>query len=150
MKSKLLLTIIFIFTFTTIAVASQETEYFAVFLEGKKVGHAIQTRIVQDNKVTTSEEVSMTISRFGIPIKVDTTETSIETLEGKPLGFESNMLMSNMVMKNVGTVKDGVITAQVTSMGQTRTQTMNWPDGALMYEGIRLLELKKGSAEGTT
>ena len=150
MKSKLLLTIIFIFTVTTIAAALQETEYFAVFLEGKKVGHAIQTRTVQDNKVTTTEVVSMTISRFGIPIKVDTTETGIETLEGKPLGFEANMLMSNVVIKTVGTVKDGVITAQITSMGQTQTQTNNWPEGALMYEGLRLLELKKGSAEGTT
>jgi len=31
----------------------EETEYFALFMEGKKVGHAIQNRVVTVSKVTT-------------------------------------------------------------------------------------------------
>jgi hypothetical protein len=50
---------------------SDETEYFAVFMEGKKVGHAIQSRVVSDGKVTTSEQVSLTISRGGISMTIE-------------------------------------------------------------------------------
>ena len=47
--------------------ASGQEEYFAVFMEGKKVGYAIQNRIVAKGKVTTSENVKITVSRIGIP-----------------------------------------------------------------------------------
>jgi hypothetical protein len=43
----------------------EETEYFAVLMEGKKVGYAIQNRAVAGNKVTTSVELKITLSRMG-------------------------------------------------------------------------------------
>ncbi len=78
---------------------SDETEYFAVFMEGKKVGHAIQSRTVSENKVTTSEDVSITISRGGISMTVEMKETSIESTSGEPLGFESTQKLGAMAMK---------------------------------------------------
>ena len=68
--------------------AVEETEHFAVFIEGKKVGYAIQSRVVADGNVTTSQKVSITMSRDNVPVTVKTTETSIETADGEPLGFE--------------------------------------------------------------
>ena len=50
--------------------ASTEVDYFAVFMEGKKVGYAVQSRIESDGKVTNSEKARLTISRTGIPITV--------------------------------------------------------------------------------
>ena len=61
------------------ALASTDTEYFAVFMEGVKVGYSIQTRRVSNEKVTTTEQVNMTISRFNVPISMNMVETSIET-----------------------------------------------------------------------
>ena len=49
---------------------ADETEYLAIFMEGKKVGHAIQSRVVSENKVTTSEEVSITVSRAAVPVTI--------------------------------------------------------------------------------
>ena len=66
-----------------------DIEYLAVFMEGQKVGHAILTRVVTGAKVVTTEEVSITISRAGIPITINSSEVSIETSDGKPLGFKS-------------------------------------------------------------
>ncbi|MHC4743453.1 MAG: hypothetical protein ACYS8Z_16175, partial [Planctomycetota bacterium] len=82
----------------------EEKEYFAVFMEGKKVGHAIQTRSEADGKVRTSEDVSITINRMGVPVTVRMSETSIETPEGKPLGFETSQWMGTMEMKMTGRV----------------------------------------------
>jgi hypothetical protein len=131
------------------ASVSGETEYFAVFMEGKKVGHAIQSRIVADGKVSTTEEVSITISRAGVPVTMNMAETSIETTDGRPLGFESVQNLGIMTMKVAGTVStQGTAEVTVTSMGAEQKNTMEWPKGAVMAEGLRLLTLKKGLKEG--
>ena len=69
-------------------VVAEETEYFAVFMEGKKIGHAIQSRDVVDGNVVTTEKASMTISRDGVAVTMNMMETFIETTDGKPLGFK--------------------------------------------------------------
>lgn len=129
--------------------AAQEAEYFAVFMQGKKVGHAIHTRSVEGDTVTTSEDVSITISRIGIPVTVRMTETSVETATGKVLSFESVQLLGAMTMKVAGTVRsDGLVELVNSSMGTRRKSTMDWPDGAVMAEGLRLMTIEKGLAPG--
>ena len=127
-----------------------ETEYFAVFMEGKKVGHSTLSRVVADGKVTTTEKVNLTLSRAGVPISIDTTETSIETVGGKPLGFETIQNIGMTPMKIRGTVSEnGMVEMTVNMMGQEQKSTFEWPSGAVMAEGTRLLELEKGLKEGS-
>jgi len=129
---------------------SNETEYLAVFMENKKIGHAIQSRVVSDEKVTTSEQVSLTISRGGISMTIEMTETSIEMTSGEPLGFEVTQQLGAMAMKVTGQVdKQGEVTLTTTSMGAEQKNTLQWPQGAVMAEGLRLMTLKKGLKEGT-
>ena len=73
--------------------APDDAEYFAVFMAGKKVGYSIQSRIVADDKVTTSQKVNITISRAGAVVTMDVTETSVETTDGKPLSFEVEQVL---------------------------------------------------------
>ena len=127
----------------------EEAEYFAVFMEGKKVGYAVQSRSQAGGKVTTSEDVSITMSRAGVPITVNMKETSIETPQGKPLGFETRQLLGTMEMKTAGTVDEqGVINLTTSSMGTEQKTTLPWPEGAVMSEGLRLLTEEKGLEEG--
>jgi len=133
------------------ALVSGETEYFAVFMEGKKVGHAIQSRVVADGNVATTEEVSITISRAAIPVTMQMTETSIETTDGRPVAFESVQNLGIMMMKVAGTVsKEGTAEVTVASMGAEQKSTQEWPSGAVMAEGLRLLTLKHGLKEGVS
>jgi hypothetical protein len=146
--------VIFTFLFSTSLAGSKtdsdETEYLAVFMEGKKIGHAIQSRGVSDEKVTTSEQVSLTISRGGISMTIEMTETSIETTSGEPLGFEVTQQLGAMAMKVTGRIdKQGQVTLITNSMGAEQKNTLQWPQGAVMAEGLRLLTLKKGLKEGT-
>ena len=131
--------------------AAEETEYFAVFMQGKKVGHAAHTRSVEGDRVTTSEDVSITISRLGIPLTVRMTDISVETTTGKPLSFESIQVLGTMtVIKVTGTVgSDGMVELVSTSMGAEQKTTIPWPDGAVMSEGLRLVTLEKGLAPGS-
>lgn len=133
---------------------SEDTEYLAVFMESKKVGHAIQSRVVADGKVTTTEKVTITLSRANVPVTINMTETSIETIDGKPLGFEVVQELAAIVMKTVGTVvyrtdEQGKVNLTTTSMGAEQKSTFEWPSGAVMAEALRLLTLKKGLKEGT-
>jgi len=131
------------------AAQEDETQYFAVFMGGKKVGHSIQRRVVSGGEVKTSEEVNITMSRMNIPLSMHVVETCIETVGGKPLGFESVQEMSLMQMKVSGRLDQaGTVHLSVESMGQVQEQTMVWPQGAVMAEGLRLLTLKKGLKQG--
>ena len=82
----------------------EETEYFALFMDGKKVGYAIQNRVIAGNKVTTSVELKITLSRVGVSVSVKTQAMTIETIDGKPLGFELEQALGMMVTKTVGTI----------------------------------------------
>lgn len=127
-----------------------ETEYFAVFMEGKKVGHAMQSRVVADANVTTTIEMDITISRLNIPVRMKTSEAHIETTDGKPLGFESVQEFSGMTATMTGTIDDkGMVNLTTASMGAEQKSNFEWPSGALMAEGLRLLHLEKGLKEGS-
>ena len=129
--------------------AASETEYFAIFMEGKKVGYAIHTRQATEKKVTTTEKVNTTMSRVGVPVTITITETSLETIDGRPLAFEVVQDFSMMTMKIAGTVNEqGTVDVTITSMGAEQKSTLEWPKGAVMAEGLRLLTLKKGLKEG--
>ena len=131
-------------------VVSDETEYLAVYMEGKKVGYAIQSRSVSDGQVTTREEITITISRLGVSMTMEMNETSIETTAGEPIAFESEQKLGAVVMTMRGQVdKQGQVSLTTTSMGAPQKSTFQWPEGAVMAEGLRLLSLKRGLQEGT-
>jgi len=127
-----------------------ETDYFAVFLEGKKVGHSVQTRLAEQTTITTTAKTSITISRLNTPITMNILETCVETAGGKPLSFESVQELSAMMVKVAGTIdKSGTVNLTATSMGTEQKSSLEWPEGAVMAEGLRLLHLQKGLKEGS-
>ena len=149
MRIRCLLAILLTLSAWPVVARPDQTEYLAVFMEGKKVGYAVHTRTLADQKVTTGAEVSITISRAGVAVTIKMTETSIETSDGKPLGFEVTQQLGAMVMKVVGSVNtQGVVNLTSMAMGAEQKSTLEWPKGAVMAEGLRLLELKEGLRQG--
>jgi len=126
-----------------------ETEYYAVLMEGHKIGHAVHVRDVQSGKVTTTEQVNMVIGRGDISMAVSTVETCIETTDGKPIGFAYTQDLSGMSQKMTGKINEqGKLEVAIMGAGMSQQQTIDWPKGAVMAEGMRLLELKKGPGRG--
>jgi hypothetical protein len=125
---------------------SDETEYFAVFLQGKKVGYTIQDRVVEDDKVTTSINTKMTVIRFGVSVSFKIKASTFETIDGKPLGFELEQVFGTVATKTIGSIDErGRV---ITRTGRQKTE-FDWPNGAVMPEGMRLIHLKHGLMEGT-
>ena len=130
----------------------EETEYFAVFMEGKKAGYAINKRVVSESEVITSDELSLTLSRAGISMSVTMNTKIVETADGKPLGFEcvQDLGLMNVKIEVSGTVQpDGKLILINRSAGSEQKSIVEWPSGALMAEGSRLLQEEKGLQEGT-
>lgn len=127
-----------------------ETEYFAVFMGGKKVGYAKHIRRVAGGKVTTVETMVVTIGRGGVALTAREVERHVETVGGKPLAFKSVQDMGILITTIEGTVSDGKLTATITTGRNVQKRIMDWPDGAMMSEALRLLERKKGLGKGTT
>ncbi len=128
---------------------SDETEYYAVFSGGKKIGYSTRNRVEADGKVTTIDTVSITIKRAGEPVKMTTTETNIETTDGKPLGFKLAQNLGASIMSVSGKVDElWIVDVTATSMGKEQRKSIGWPSGAVLAEGLRLLQLEKGLQEG--
>jgi hypothetical protein len=126
-----------------------ETEYYAVLMEGAKVGYATHSREVSGGKVTTTEVVDVTLSRMGIALNSKTTETCVETIRGEPISFASDQGMAMMVMKTEGTIsRDGMMKVRSSGAGEGQETSVPWPQGAVMAEGLRLMEMEKGLKEG--
>lgn len=138
----------FVWGAVVFAETTTETDYMAILLEGKKIGHAAHTRVVDGATVTTREYLTMTLGRGGQAIRIQTTESHTETLDGKPLSFEMLMNMSGMEQKRTGKVADGKVTVVVEGMGSRQETTVDWPKGALLNQGLRLLQEKKGLTQG--
>ncbi len=142
--------LVLVVTTVLVGAESADVEYLAIFLQGKKVGHAIQTRVVGGDTVTTTEQAAITISRAGVPVTVDTTEVCIETTDGKPISFSSVQDLGMMQMRIRGELTpQHKLRVTVSSAGTQQVQTIDWPEGAVMAEGLRLLALKKGLKQGT-
>ena len=134
----------------SLSVAETETDYMAILMQGQKIGHAVRTRTAESDKVTTTESFSMTLGRGGQAVSVASQEKHIETIEGKPLGFEMSLTTSGVEQKTTGTVHGGKVTISRQVMGQAQELTVDWPGDAMLSEGLRQVQLNKGLAPGTS
>ncbi len=146
---KLLVALVFALCPFTLFAADDEKQYFAVFMDGKKIGHAINSRTVTPTQVTTSVSLSLSITRAGMAINVGQSEITYETPKGKPIGFKTIVEMSGMKQSVAGKILGDKIQVTADVAGTSQTQSLDWPQGALMSEGLRLLQLEKTLAPGT-
>ena len=133
------------------AAAEKKVEYMAVLVGGKKVGHVVHTREVTGGKVATTEDMTITINRMGVSMTVRQVESALETTAGKPLSFKAVQdlgIMSQTMEGTIGT--DGTVEVTITAGQNTRKTKLEWPTGAVLAEGLRLLSASKGLKEGTT
>lgn len=90
--------------------AQEHADYYAMMMDGKKVGYAVQRRVAAEGQVTSTEQVHIAINRVGVPVTLDLTETAIETPDGKPLGFQAIQNFSLMTVMIKGKVRaDGTM-----------------------------------------
>lgn len=147
MKNKRLVCFVVVFLgFGASALGQIQTQYYAVMLSGKKVGHAVYSRHLGGGRVTTTNKMKLTISRVGVQVTVEMTETTVETPDGKPLGFTVVQNLGALPITIEGKITEDGKILLTPSVGPPR----DFPHGALMSEGMRILQLEKGLKAGTS
>ena len=124
-------------------------QWFTVLLDGRKIGSFESTRVVRDGRVVTSQILDLSIDRAGVSVALSSRETSDETPDGKPLGFQSVTKLSGGETTIEGTLRDHTLLVKTNTGGAAQQREMPWPQGALLPEGLRLAGIRQGLAAGT-
>jgi len=124
--------------------------WMSVLLDGRKIGQMHTTRRVDGDRVRTTQAMQIEIERSGLKLGMSTSETDEETLDGKPLRFESRTKISGIESVQTGVIRaDGKLDVTTEVGGAKQARTLDWPQGALLAEGLRLAEEKHGLTPGT-
>ena len=130
--------------------AKVEKTYFAVFINGKKVGYSKHIRRIVDNKVITENFSVITIGRMGVPMTVRIFQKNVETISGKPLAFTVVQNLGVISSKTEGVIDEaGKVHITITTGSNVVRRTFDWPADAVMDQGLLLIEKKMGHKEGT-
>ena len=121
--------------------ATSETQWYSVLLDGRKIGQFESTREVRDTRVITRQSMHIQIERAGTRMELGSSETSEETLDGKPLAFDNTSRMSGSETRIVGLVDGRRVAVRTHNAGAWSERTIDWPRGALLPEGLRLAML---------
>ena len=124
-------------------------DWAEVYMAGGKVGYAHSTMNRDGDLIHTRAETVMKIGRVDQPVKIATTQSTTETLDGKPVSFASEMDASVMKTATRGSVKGGKVTIVSSQFGVEQTQSFDYPAGALMTWGLLKESLRRGFKPGT-
>jgi hypothetical protein len=129
--------------------ASEET-WYSVHLDGRKIGHMRTLRAEEpDGRIRHEQTLSLTIERSGARLGLATDERSWESAAGEPLAFEHEVDSAGSVTRTRGTLRGGRIEVETEQQGRVQRQRLDWPKGALLAEGQRLVAERAGFAPGT-
>jgi hypothetical protein len=130
--------------------AAADDTWMSVLLDGRKIGSMHTVRSVDGERVRTTQAMQIELERSGLKVALSTSETDEETREGRPLRFESRTKISGIENVQTGTIgADGKLEVATEVGGAKQVRTLAWPQGALLAEGLRLVEEKHGFTPGT-
>ncbi len=124
-------------------------QWFTVLLDGRKIGSFESKREVRGKQVVTTQTLDVVIERAGSHVALGSTESSTETISGKPLAFSSVSRLSGSESRVDGTLHNGMLDIATQNAGVSQRRRMAWPAGALLPEGQRLAGMRAGLAAGT-
>lgn len=108
-------------------------------LDQRHIGYMLSTRNLDQGQMISRSELRIELQRNGERLSVQSEETSIETTEGRPIGFSSRFETSGTVSRVEGTINSsGQLRAEIERAGKVDQLIMDWPASALLAEGQRL------------
>ncbi|MBN2342365.1 MAG: transglutaminase domain-containing protein [Deltaproteobacteria bacterium] len=123
--------------------------YQAVFFNGQKSGYAISGRLQRGDVVENCEFSQIVMKRGAIEMRIASLSNSVETVDGQPISYEMVTEGSGLQKQACGVLKEGKMHIRTSSAGITTDKTVDWEEGTLMQEGLRLLLKGKGLTPGT-
>lgn len=128
-----------------------EREWLRVLLGGRRVGVMETTRRDDGVLVETTESMRIVLERDGNAMRLETTTTSIEAIDGTPLAFRSESRLSGQRQLVEGRVEDGDRATVVTiSPAGREVRSLEWQPGAVLVDGAERIARRHPLEPGTT
>ncbi len=124
-------------------------EWMEMRLGEGKVGWSHTTFTRRGDEVHARSDSYMKMARGAIPIQVETSERTVESVDGQPHNFETHMKLSGQDIVTIGTVLDGKVSVTTKGPGYADTQEYAFPEGALMTWGLAQKTFEEGIEPGT-
>ena len=126
-----------------------DQQYMAVFIQGKRVGYYKKLRKAFADSVVTTELMVFSVDAGEGTIDKLTVDETVETVDGQLIHFRHETAKGKRFFRLIG-IRDGSkLRAELVSDKDSQQSLIDWPEGALMAEGRRLLAKEKGLQEGT-
>jgi hypothetical protein len=120
-----------------------------VHLGAAKVGHLLSERRQNGMQVLSERRLRLSLHRDREPLLVESIERSVETLDGLPLAFESEVDLAGHRSSSRGAVVDGRAEVRIARHGEAMLeQHYPWPADALLAEGQRQAAAAQSLAPG--
>jgi hypothetical protein len=127
-----------------------EKYWFAVLMDGAKVGYAVNQTEQKGEVITTTQRLHIATERLGTPIEMITSGVTTETIDGRPLGFVLSEDSSGQKVLTEGFIEDGSIKLKKTVAGLSTERIIPYPKGALMLYGYGKAVEQAGLEPGRT
>ena len=106
-------------------------EWVEVHMMGGKVGYGHTTMTREGDRIRTSAKMFFRIERAGVKVEITQTESTLESLDGGPIEFESIMEMANQPTRMTGRIADGKVYIVSSQFGMERTHTLAFNPGSM-------------------
>lgn len=127
-----------------------ETDWMTVLLGGRKIGSLRIDRVYTADTVSTTQSLSIMLNRNGTTIPLSNTISSMESIDGTPLGFGTRTQLSAMESIVDGKRQaDGSFHVETTVGGARRDSVIAWPANAVLNEGQRKAMVAASAHPGT-
>ncbi len=125
-------------------------EWAEVYIAGKKTGYSHSSFTRKGDQIRTESTMFVQMGRVDQPVKIEIVQHTLETIDGKPIGFGSTMNMSTVEMKTKGVIEEGKVNIVSSQMGFETKISHDFPADAMMTWGLFRESMLRGFDPGTT
>jgi len=125
-------------------------EWFRLRLAGESIGHVWRERRVEGEVVTHHEHFEARFRRNGEPLDFRSDEIHRETRDARPLGFRMEQQTGGSTLAIEGAVVAGRIHLRTRDGGRDQSRWVEWPQGALMSEGLEQATAALAQVDGAS
>ncbi|GIX33800.1 MAG: hypothetical protein KatS3mg125_1756 [Lysobacterales bacterium] len=119
--------------------ASDEEFWYAIYLEGRKIGTAhAERRIDEEGGIRARMRMELAMERNGVRIGMATQEEHLESADGRPLALAGETIFGGQSLQRYeGEIRDGKLRLRLTGPAGESRRELVWPEGATLSEGLR-------------
>lgn len=136
--------LLIVFGMEMVRAEETETQWMAMFSEGKKVGYYKRIRVAHADSVVTTELTAASMDGDADNPSLLSLNETVETPHGTLVRFRREAAQPGRMMRMTGTVQGDKLLIGFMAGGKKQETTLDWFPDVLMVEGRQQLAVKKG------